>query len=93
MTLILFIFSPQIVSHLFILILSTHSIRIRFSVLLTASRRRKTIHIHKQTKLEVSVLKKERLKNTMILSFAEHIIVVSVGGEDKRQFILQLVSK
>ena len=50
-------------------------------------------YIHKQTKLEVSVLKKECSKNTMIFSFTEHIIVLSVGGEDKRQFILQLVSK
>lgn len=41
-----------------------------------------------QTELEIFVLEKKCLKNTTV---SEHIIVLSVGGEDKRQFILQLV--
>lgn len=54
----------------------------------TVSKMEKPECSHIQTELEVSVLKKKCLKNTTV---SEHIIVLSVGGEDKRQFILQLV--
>lgn len=54
----------------------------------TMSKMEKPACTHIQTELEVSILKKKCLKNTTVL---EHIIVPSVGGEDKRQFILQLV--